>query len=70
MEIAVNRKIGHGNQIIHSKEITLFFEKEVSKFEYEDINLSRLILKLLKRTKSEKVKIEILREGLVTIKNE
>jgi len=50
--------------------MNLFSDKGVSKFEKEDINLSRLIRKLSKRTKSEKVNIEILSEGIITIKNE
>ena len=70
--VILNQKVGHGTRMITSREITVelnsgeFQAIQVTR-EYSDINLLRVIRRILKRTKQEEVTIEIIKDTSVKV---
>ena len=67
MEIDVHRRIGKSTQIVTSWKWQLYFGNEIEVIENFDINMRRLIWKVLKRSRSEVTRITISKAGTVKL---
>lgn len=65
--IKINRHIGHSTQLIKTKKYFYHTKEHAIEIETDDINLSRIVLKILKRTQSKNLVIRIYKDSRVSI---